>query len=74
MTEKSSFYRSAGRAFVTEVEENSANAKRAYNNVERRRGMRRSLEERRQEIRFDLKGDRRETPGRREQDKAPKFW
>jgi hypothetical protein len=74
MTEKSSFYRSAGRAFVAEVEENSANAKRAYNSVERRRAMRRSLEERRREIRFDLKGDRRTMPGRREQDKAPKFW
>lgn len=73
MTEKSSFYRSAGRAFVAEVEENSS-AKRAYNSVERRRGMRRALQERRQEIRFDLKGDRRESPGRREQDKAPKFW
>tara|TARA_R110000823_G_scaffold144958_6_gene275111 strand:+ start:5866 stop:6084 length:219 start_codon:yes stop_codon:yes gene_type:complete len=72
MLEKSSFYRSAGGAFVAEIEESAA--KRSYNGVERRRSNRRTMEDRRVDIRFDLKGDRREQQGRREADKAPRFW
>lgn len=72
MTEKASFYRSEGRAFVAEVEEGRAD--RVYNGVERRRANRRATADRRTEIRFDLNGDRRETRGRRREDNAPNFW
>ncbi|MDZ7784301.1 MAG: hypothetical protein U5K56_15635 [Halioglobus sp.] len=72
MTEKASFYRSEGRAFVAEVEDGRTD--RVYNGVERRRANRRAGADRRTEIRFDLNGDRRETRGRRREDNAPDFW
>ena len=72
MDKKPSYHRSEGRAFVAEVAESAAN--RGYNGVERRRTNRRSMADRRGDIRFDLKGDRRELQGRREADKAPRFW
>ena len=47
----------------------------SYKGAERRRGHRRSNGDRRQEMRFELdKSDRRENPGRRAEDKTPKFW
>ena len=46
-----------------------------YNGVNRRRGHRRDNLDRRQEMRFELdKPDRRSHPGRRADDKRPRFW
>ncbi|MEQ9463805.1 MAG: hypothetical protein RJQ10_09095 [Haliea sp.] len=46
-----------------------------YTGPERRRGHRRRNEERRGAVRFDIKQpERRDQAGRREEDKAPKFW
>jgi len=48
---------------------------RKYTGAERRRDNRRKNQDRRGDVRFDLaKSDRREKPGRREDDQAPKFW
>lgn len=58
---------------VTDHVENKSAKK--YMGVERRRDNRRVKTDRRGDVRFDLKAsDRREKPGRREDDKAPKFW
>ena len=58
---------------VTHHVENK-NAKK-YMGPERRRDNRRVKNDRRGDVRFDLKAsDRRENPGRREDDKLPKFW
>lgn len=49
--------------------------KKKYMGVERRRFNRRAVEDRREEIRFELsKEDRRNSTGRREHDSDPKFW
>ena len=46
-----------------------------YMGPEQRRGHRRTREDRRNDIRFELdKDDRRKNPGRRRDDKAPDFW
>ena len=69
---KSSFY-----SRDTGLNDNPAGVgeKKPYNGAERRRENRRKNEDRREEVRFDLKKtDRRQSDGRREVDKAPKFW
>jgi len=49
--------------------------RKKYMGAERRRENRREKADRRGDVRFDLKAsDRRENPGRREDDKTPKFW
>ncbi len=49
--------------------------KQKYKGPERRRDNRRDAQDRREEVRFEPgKDDRREKPGRRKEDKAPKFW
>ncbi len=49
--------------------------KKPYSGPESRRGQRRKNQDRREEVRFDLKNeDRRQNPGRREGDKSPNFW
>lgn len=46
-----------------------------YNGPERRMGNRRGTQDRRGEVRFDLNAsDRRESAGRRHDDKSPNFW
>lgn len=45
-----------------------------YMGPERRRQNRRTGEDRRGTVRFDLSGDRRGGGGRREDDVAPRFW
>ena len=46
-----------------------------YTGPERRRGNRRGSEDRREAVRFDIsRPERREQAGRREDEKAPKFW
>jgi len=46
-----------------------------YNGVNRRRGHRRNTADRRQELRFELdKPDRRQSAGRRKDDKRIQFW
>ncbi len=47
---------------------------RVYRGTERRRHHRRSNKDRREEMRFELKEDRRQCAGRRADDKTPKFW
>lgn len=49
--------------------------KPTYKGTERRRQNRRDGKDRREEVRFEAgKEDRRQKPGRRKEDKAPKFW
>lgn len=49
--------------------------KPTYKGPERRRHNRRSSKDRRGEVRFEPgKEDRRQKPGRRKDDKLPKFW
>ncbi|MBN7795694.1 hypothetical protein [Parahaliea mediterranea] len=53
----------------------SGDGERKYAGQERRRTNRRSGNDRRAEVRFDpTKQDRRRNPGRRKDDKSPKFW
>jgi len=47
---------------------------KVYKGVERRRQHRRANKDRREEMRFELKPDRRQCTGRRADDKTPKFW
>ena len=47
---------------------------KVYKGVERRRQHRRANRDRREEMRFELKPDRRQCTGRRADDKTPKFW
>ena len=48
---------------------------RKYTGQERRRKNRRNSKDRRADVRFEIdKSDRREKPGRRHDDSAPKFW
>lgn len=52
-----------------------SDGKPVYKGPERRRQNRRDGRDRREEVRFEFgKDDRRQEPGRREGDKAPKFW
>lgn len=65
--------------FTLAAQEDTAAAgvaeKRAYNGMERRFVIRRSGEDRRKEVRFEVgKGDRRDGEGRRDDDHTPKFW
>lgn len=45
-----------------------------YVGEERRRSNRRSSDDRRGEVRFDLNGDRRQSGGRREKELTVQFW
>jgi len=69
--EKASFY-------ARDVSPSSSYAKsnngKKFMGVEKRRYRRRSGQDRRADIRFDIKGDRRQNNGRREEDAAPQFW
>lgn len=70
--EKASFY---ARDVAPATSSYAKNANdRKYLGEEKRRQRRRTLEDRRADIRFDLNGDRRDGRGRREEDSAPKFW
>ena len=70
--EKASFYSRDTGPFTSDTDDENP---RKYAGVERRRRNRRSNEERRKEVRFELdKEDRRQDPGRRKDDKSPKFW
>ena len=70
--EKSSFYARDPGLGTTDV---SKETKKKYMGVERRRENRRKTQDRRSDVRFDLKSsDRRKTEGRREDDHTPKFW
>lgn len=70
--EKASFYSRDTEPFTSDTDDENT---KKYAGVERRRRNRRSNEERRKEIRFELdKADRRQNPGRRKDDKKPKFW
>ncbi len=56
-------------------EKDKKTAKKKYVGPERRRDNRRSGHDRRLDVRFELsKEDRRQTHGRREDDKSPDFW
>lgn len=54
----------------------SADGDKTYLGVERRRADRRSGHDRRESVRFDngVSSERRENPGRREDDKTLRFW
>ena len=55
--------------------EDKKNPKKKYVGPERRRDNRRSGHDRRLDVRFELnKEDRRQSHGRREDDKSPDFW
>ena len=47
---------------------------RKYMEAEKRRYHRRSNQDRRAEVRFDLNGDRRQNRGRRDDDITAQFW
>jgi len=72
MSENPTVSRSAGRAFISEIE--ASPERRTYSGVDRRREIRRQNKDRRVEVRFDLKGDRREGFGRRADDASVKLW
>lgn len=62
------------RDLSPKVEYNSE-GEQVYKGPERRRNNRRKGSDRRDEVRFELgKDDRRQQPGRRKDDKGPKFW
>ncbi len=70
--ERASFYSRDPRPFSSDTEDSE---KRKYAGEERRKRNRRSNTDRRQEVRFEPdKDDRRQTDGRRKNDKQPKFW
>jgi hypothetical protein len=48
--------------------------KKKYLGIERRMENRRKARERRVDVRFEVKVDRRQNPGRREEDASAKFW
>lgn len=48
--------------------------KKKYLGIERRREDRRKARDRRVDVRFEVKADRRQNAGRREDDKSLKFW
>lgn len=58
-----------GKSAVFEARETTATT---YNGVNRRREQRRSIEDRRLEMRFQM--DRRVVAGRRDDDKQPQFY
>lgn len=71
-TEKASFYARDPSPFTSDTK---AAGKKKYMDVERRYQNRRTAEDRREEIRFDLsKDERRQEIGRRDNDSDPKFW
>ena len=74
MSEESYFTLAAKEGEATEPTD-AVGEKRAYHGLERRRALRRTGEDRRQEVRFESgKEDRRKGEGRREDDHTPKFW
>lgn len=71
-TEKASFYSRDPNYLIKDKTDPS---KKIYTGVEQRLDNRRKTSDRREDVRFDLtKTDRRQSEGRRENDKAPKFW
>jgi hypothetical protein len=48
--------------------------KKKYLGIERRMENRRKAKERRVDVRFEMKNDRRQKPGRREEDAPAKYW
>ena len=71
-TEKASFYSRDPNHLIRDKTDPS---KKNYAGVERRLDNRRKATDRREDVRFDLtKTDRRQSEGRREDDKSPKFW
>ena len=71
--EAASFYAPDPDLAVAETSEPAK--KKKYMGVERRRANRRSGNDRRGDVRFDLdKNDRRQNKGRREDDFAPDYW
>ena len=71
-TEKASFY---ARDLSPTSSDTKAAGNKKYMDIERRHSNRRTAEDRREEVRFDLsKEERRQGTGRRENDSDPKFW
>ena len=69
---KASFYsKDLSATFSNQVAERD---KKIYTGEERRRRQRRVASDRRANIRFDIKGDRRQSRGRRSDDQSPDFW
>ena len=61
--------------YGTEKGEDKKTPKKKYVGPERRRDNRRSGHDRRIDVRFEInKEDRRQSHGRREDDKSPDFW
>jgi hypothetical protein len=57
------------------ADQKDEDGKKKYLGPERRKDNRRSQTDRRGEVRFDVNSnDRRESSGRRKDDKSPKFW
>lgn len=70
-SEKASFY---SRDPDRMIRDKSDPKKTRYIGMERRRGSRRKAQDRRVDVRFETKVDRRQTEGRRAEDVAPKFF
>lgn len=67
-----SFYTRDPDACISDLEEET---EKTYLGDERRKSDRRTQEERRSEVRFDLNSsDRRTGEGRRKEDLVPQFW
>jgi len=72
-SDKGSFY--ARDIESSDDSKTQAEKENAYNGIERRRVNRRSRQDRRSDIRFELdKNDRRQHSGRRESDFSPTYW
>lgn len=68
---RSSFYSRDPDRLIRDKEDPK---KKKYLGIERRRKNRRQARDRRIDVRFEMKSDRRKSEGRREDDATTKFW